>query len=484
MRIGITQRLFLSILAAACMAIFAMFLIMQWSVDRGFLRYVNRLDQERLGRLASRLEATYAVDRSWEPLRNNPARWLQLLASTLPDWDSNPHERRRVERLVDNAVTTGIFPPKEPLPPRMVGRFELRTILLAADGSVVYAPSGTASDVEWLLIRHKGEVVGRLGFKLRRQLSEMHQLRFIREQKLAFGLIAIVVVLLAAAVSLPLARKLVKPIRSLAAATNQLAAGRFDSRAPVTSNDELGRLARDFNELAHTLEKNEQARRQWVADISHELRTPLAILRGEIEALQDGVRQATGDTIASLHNEVLRLGRLVEDLHQLALSDLGALTYRKEQLNLLSVLDQAIGVYHASFDRKGIQLEADLPDRTITFFADRERLSQLFSNLLENSLKYTDAGGVSQVAAHVDQTQLVIDFMDSAPGVATEQQPYLFERLFRAEGSRNRATGGAGLGLAICKNIVDAHEGSINAAPSPLGGLWISVRLPLEGGSL
>ncbi len=480
MKIGITHRLFFSILAASCLAIVAMFLIMQWSLDRGFLRYVNTLDQERLGKLVGKLEAGYAADRSWEPLRNDPGRWLRMLAQTLPDWETNPLERRRIERLVDEAVRSGMFPPQGPIPPRLASRFEMRVALLDAAGVPIYAPTGPGSDVEWLLIRHKGVVVGKVGLKFRAHLSDVHQLRFIREQKLAFGLVAAMVLLLSAVVSLPLAHRLVRPLRLLAEATNHLIAGRYDSRVAITTDDELGRLGRDFNDLAQTLEKNEQARRQWIADISHELRTPLAVLRGEIEALQDRIRQPTPESIASLHSEVLRLSRLVEDLHQLALSDVGALTYRKESLDLILVLDQVIGLYRAAFARKGITLEADLPDRRLPFWGDRERLGQLFTNLLDNSLKYTDPGGTLAVTLATTEHGMTIDLHDSAPGVAATQLERLFERLYRVENSRNRATGGAGLGLAICKNIVEAHSGSITAASSPRGGVWISVRLPFE----
>jgi two-component system sensor histidine kinase BaeS len=249
---------------------------------------------------------------------------------------------------------------------------------------------------------------------------------------------------------------------------------------PVGRSDELGQLARDFNSLALALEKNEQARRQWVADISHELRTPLTVLRGEIEALQDGVRQPNPQAIGSLHGEVLRLGRLVDDLYQLALSDLGALTYRKTEAHLDELLDQAIEPLKEEFSRKGIALQVDRPAGShLTLLADPERLHQLFGNLLENSLKYTDAGGRLDIRLETTADEAVIHFSDSAPGVTGPELDKLFDRLYRVENSRNRHTGGAGLGLSICRNIVEAHEGTIIARPSPLGGVWITVRLPI-----
>jgi len=283
--------------------------------------------------------------------------------------------------------------------------------------------------------------------------------------------------------SYPLARKLVKPVKAIAAATHEIASGRSATRIPVTSSDELGQLARDFNEMALMLEKHEMERRQWVADISHELRTPIAILRGEIEALLDGIRTITPETVRSLHGEVLRLNRLVEDLYQLSLSDIGALTYWKEDLDLAEVLTSSLEAYRSEFGHKSIALKANFPEQDITVFGDRERLAQLFTNLFENSLRYTDKGGELAVSLARTNDHAVIEIQDTKPGVPEENLKRLFDRLYRVEGSRNRTSGGAGLGLAICKNIVDAHEGIIFAHNSRLGGLLIKVTLPVSGGS-
>jgi two-component system sensor histidine kinase BaeS len=322
-------------------------------------------------------------------------------------------------------------------------------------------------------------VVGYLGLPRRERLTDLHELHFVQGQRMAMGLVAIVIFLVSAGLAFPLANRLLRPVRELGDATHRLAAGHYGSRGPVTSGDELGRLAHDFNALALTLEKNEQARRGWLADISHELRTPLAILRGEIEALEDGLRQPTPDAIRSLHGEVMRLGRLVDDLQQLSLSDLGALTYRKEGLDLASLLADVIDSYRPELLRHGLQLHVQLSQRPMTVFADGERLRQLFANLLDNTLRYTDSGGQVEIRLAEEGGQAKIDLCDSAPGVPAEDLERLFERFYRVEGSRNRASGGAGLGLAICRNIVEAHGGKISARPSALGGLWLEIRLPL-----
>jgi two-component system sensor histidine kinase BaeS len=272
----------------------------------------------------------------------------------------------------------------------------------------------------------------------------------------------------------------VRPLQELQATTQRLASGDFSARVTVSADDELGRLGQDFNALAQTLERNEQARRRWVADISHELRTPLAVLRAEIEALQDGVRPLERAAIDALHADAVRLGRLVDDLYELSMSDLGALTYRKEPTDVAEILAADVDAFAARYEAAGLALRLDNRlDDASTLRADPHRLSQLFRNLLRNSLQYTDPGGGLGVGLGREDREVVIDFRDTAPGVPDDALPRLFERLYRVDASRSRATGGAGLGLAICRNIVEAHGGRILARPAPEGGLWVQVRLPL-----
>ncbi|MBI1922148.1 MAG: HAMP domain-containing protein [Geobacter sp.] len=479
MKLGITRRLFLAILAAAAIAVVSMFFIMHWSIDRGFLRYVNSLEQTRLALLAERLEESYSGKGSWDFLKENPAQWRRIVAESMPEEEASPGRRPPREEGVPSAKGGAGRPPMQ-LPPQLRRGFGQRAFLLDSERKQVVGPPEIPSSGELKPLLHRGQVVGYLGLMPRKRLSDERQLRFVKEQRVALALVGGVVLLLAAGLSLPLASRLVRPIRALAAATNRMAAGHFDTRVPVSSSDELGHLARDFNSMALALEKNEQTRRQWVADISHELRTPLAVLRGEIEAIQDGVRQPSPEAVQSLHGEVMRLSRLVDDLYQLSLSDAGALTYRKEELDLAEVLTEALDTFRNDFARKEIALQMDIPaELELTLFADHERLRQLFANLLENTLKYTDPGGALEVRLERLNGRVALHFQDTSPGVPVADLERLFDRLYRVESSRNRASGGAGLGLAICRNIVEAHEGTISALPSPLGGVWIRVELPL-----
>lgn len=527
MKIGITSRLFLAILLATGFAVLSNVLIVQWSLGRGFLRFVNTLEKDGVSRLAVKLEEVYHAEQSWERFRNDPGRWHLLLLALFPDLAPPPHERerppdlswqenpppeppprplsgtqeldgylsRRAEKrppAVGRPLPAPRTPPSSqrhdtpPAPPkqtRFMRGFATRLFLLDANrklvaGRHIATSASDAADTTPLL--DQGRVVGYLGFVPNTRLADDRQLRFLKEQKLAFILVASIVVLLAAGLSLLLARRLVRPLRGLADATQKLSSGDFSIRVPVVSGDEVGQLAANFNSLALTLEKNEQARRQWVADISHELRTPLAILRGEIESLQDGIRLPDIEALRSLHSEVLRLSLLVDDLYQLAMSDLGALTYRKETVDLTEVLNEAAASYLPEFAAKGIVLSLGFSSQAKALVSgDPERLRQLFANLLSNALKYTDAGGELRLSLSRHEQRVMVDFQDSAPGVPARDMERLFDRLYRVETSRNRETGGAGLGLSICRNIIEAHQGTISAQPSPLGGVWIRVELAL-----
>jgi len=436
---GITLKLFLAILAACALASIAMAVATRLSFQSGFLGYLDQSDGQRLDTLSARLADEYRKRGSWDFIRND---YRQLRELALPE---QPQQRLT---LLDASRRTVVGNPELP------------------DDAAMRSVTVDDRVVGW---------VARAPF---RRLSSAAELAFQQEQLRAAWIIAGLAVVLAGAVALVLARALLLPVKRLAQATHQLAAGAYDTRVEVRSGDEIGRLGEDFNRLAHALERNEQLRRRFVADVSHELRTPLAIARGELEAIEDGVRPLTRESIASLKNEVDSLGKLVEDLYQLALADVGALAYRKEPLDIAEVARETVDAYGERLRERGLHVDARLAPAKV--FGDGDRLGQAFRNLLENSLRYTDRGGQLRIGVRREGARVAVDFEDSAPGVPADALPHLFERFFRAEGSRNRAHGGAGLGLAIVRSIVEAHGGVIKAAASPLGGLSVSIELPSQ----
>ncbi len=468
MKLNVTQRVFVAILAANALIVLCMFLIMQWSMDRGFLRYVNQVEQNRMERLATRLGRAYETAGSWHSLLDTPGAISRCIGETVME-DPPPPPRDTKQELA---------PPDGHPPGHRFFRMERRIVILDATRTLLYGTNNPAEMNNFRPITGNGMLIGYLGLAPNKFISDTHQIKFVKDQKGVFALTASAMLLIAALISFPLARLLVRPLKKLAAATGHLSTGKYDVRVSVDSDDEFGHLSRDFNALAHSLDRNEQSRRQFVADISHELRTPLAILGGEIEAIQDGIQELSLESVSSLQVEVFRLNRLVDDLYQLALSDVGALTYRKSTINLTELLQEAIDRAYPQLAQHSLTLTHRLPRQPIMAHADPERLTQLFDNIIGNSGKYTDPDGMIGVSLESRDGAAIIEIADSAPGVSNEERHKLFDRLYRVEGSRNRSTGGAGLGLAICRNIVEAHEGAIEALHSPLGGVLIRITLP------
>jgi two-component system sensor histidine kinase BaeS len=232
--------------------------------------------------------------------------------------------------------------------------------------------------------------------------------------------------------------------------------------------------------MAQTLEKYEKMRQQWISDISHELRTPLSVLRGELEAVQDGVREMNRETLDSLHAEVLQVSKIVNDLHELSLADSGSFSLNKAPIDLLLILKNTLRNFRTRFEKQQIDLQEDLASEApLRILGDADRLTQVFANLLENTLRYANAPGSLRVWIHRAAKQLTLYFDDSGPGVPAESLAHLFDRLYRVDKSRSRTRGGSGLGLSICKSIVDNLGGDIRAAASPSGGLRIEIVFPL-----
>src|SRR5208283_4473634 len=455
MKMGFTYRLFLLILCATGLAILFLISIMWWSINRGFYQYLGTLEQKTLVQLADDMGKKYEQYGNWDFLKHTAPHWTpdDIMPFSEPPMGPPPlfvQDKNGHDHKPSMGPQFSGNHPHEPFNPLIILNIDKKLVF----GS--YPPNG---EINLHPIVVHGSTKGYVGILSTKHFPRPMQGRFLSQQKLALVLGAAGVVLIIMIISFPLARRMVKPIQAMAAATHDIASGKYTTRVSFSSTDELGQLARDFNAMALTLEKHEKERRQWVADISHELRTPVAVLQGEIEALLDGVHNSTPETIRSLHAETLRLKRLVDDLYQISLSDLGTLSYRKENLDLVETLRDSIQSYRAEFDRKGIVFKENIfGDIKAIVFADRERLGQLFANLLENSLRYTDAGGTLEIGAKTNGDFIMIEFQDSKPGVSMEDMERLFERFYRVEGSRNRSSGGAGLGLTISKNIVDAHE--------------------------
>jgi two-component system sensor histidine kinase BaeS len=525
MKLGIQSRLFLAYSSVIILVVLTMMVAINWSFQRGLGNYLHQVERERLEKIAATLANAYGKVGDWSFIRHNELAWTRLLDQALgqsgtssspgaPLRQTPPAPVRRGpsphggddERLPPPHLpfarpdappaagsmvagpqgVTGILPPprsgspgRAMRPPRNPSDFRLRLRLLDANNQPVFGPPSVEEvesrrDIVW-----RGEKVGYLVLRKNSEIVDELAEGFELDQRRTYLLITLLALLLAMVASMALARRLLKPVHQLAAGVRALGSGAYETRIETRRSDELGLLAGDFNRLALALARNEESRQRWIADISHELRTPLAVLRSEIEALVDGIREVTPDRLASLKQEVLNISELVDDLYELALSDIGALDYRREPLDLTEVIEQTTEAFEPRFTKSGLELHNAI-DRPLPMVGDRRRLQQLFTNLLENSQRYTQPGGRVEIVLQSADDECHIVVQDSTPGVPDEALAQLFDRLYRVDKSRSRQLGGAGLGLAICRNIVNAHSGEIEATHSRLDGLAIHIRLPLN----
>jgi len=501
-----------------------MVVAMQFYAYRSFSDYIHKVEAIRLSELSAALSREYESSNGWERLRDNPERWRELLrprgsaayAEKPPSMPSGfesylkplqpppPRERRGKGRRdrerglpEDDGLQDGQDrrpPPDEQNPERKPPRddsdrnperpafgIEHRLALFDEQKKPVAGRAESIAGHTLQEIAVQGKTVGWLGLRNEKNPSNPLDMAFLKQQARAFYIVGALMLALAAVVAFLLSRHLLAPVQQLIAGTRSLTSRKFDTRINVNSSDELGQLAGDFNQMAQTLQQYEQLRQQWISDIAHELRTPLSILRGEIEALQDGIREASGERLESLHGEVVHMSKIVSNLHELSLAESAALHFKKEPVNLVQALRACLQKFHARFDECGIALVDELGDtESIIIPGDKDRLTQVFSNLLENTLRYTDCPGSLTVRQLCTRSEMLLQFADTKPAVPTESLGRLFDRLYRVDPSRSRSQGGSGLGLSICKTIIEAHNGTIKAQHAATGGLQIEIMLPLQ----
>ncbi|SHF23665.1 two-component system, OmpR family, sensor histidine kinase BaeS [Modicisalibacter ilicicola DSM 19980] len=436
------------------------FMSVSRSLDKGFIDYLENTQANRAQTLADTLGEQWARHDGWQWLREDARAWEELVYQLL--WPGYSEPPQSVEGTLGDA----------------------RDFVLHDAGSlpvIGLAPRGENDDpvvLNWLPIEYEGERVGTLGYRTPRELmADMDRLFLSRQQRnLAVIMVSLALasLLLAGGLGWWLGRR----ARRMAMATQRLIGGDYSIRLSERGHDELSRLAHDFNMLAVTLEANRASRQRWVADIAHELRTPLAVLRGEIEALQDGIRPLDDDSLHSLSQEVGQLEWLIRDLRLLAQSDAGSLEVNLVRLDIAGALRERLEEARGWLQGAGITLEIDIAG-PVFVLGDLQRLRQLWNNLLTNTRAYTDSPGRLRVSLTIVNSQAQVIWEDSAPGVGEEELPRLTERLYRVDASRSRRRGGSGLGLSIASALVQAHNGRWQASHSPLGGVRWTLTLPL-----
>ena len=407
-----------------------------------------------------------------------------------PREDGSEGEFRRPQNNRDNFG----YPPKPP--PRKKNKQEPLG-LLDADNQLIAGRLVKQEHRQFLAISRKeaggradeNNIIGYLVYASRERLLDDYNLDLAAQLSTNLWWIAALMILLSASLALPFSKLLLRPLRPIVESIHTLAQGDFTRRVKVENQDEIGRVAGDINHLAQQLEEIDVSRKTWLANISHELRTPLAVMRGELEAMLDGVRDLNKENLKSAHQEALHLQRLVEDLYQLTSSELGKddvaqMSYQKQALDFSALLDDDLQRFKPILAKTGLEFSfinhVELQDQEAWVQGDAGRLSQLIHNLMNNSIKYTQDPGTLVAELRMKNDVLIFTLQDSAPSVKDTELEKIFDHLYRAEQSRNRKTGGSGLGLAICKKIAQSHHGDLTASLSDLGGIKMTLCLPCD----
>ncbi len=491
MNLKFRHKVFLAFLLNSLIVVVCMILIGRYFSERHFETYISKVEAETVTKLLEALSQEYRRSGNWDSVLQDPGLWFGLRRAgpdmppgtglsgpPLLHFDPLSMERGRVHPPHGGLDPPPPGPPPQhpPIPPIALFDAEKRPL----------TPGDRSPQDSYRLtpIMADARLVGWLGLRKHERPTHHLDVEFARQQSQIFYAIGAVALILAFFVTLVLSRQLLAPVKELETGTRALTSRRFDTRIAVRSNDELGQLAAGFNAMGQALEKHQQTQQQWLVDISHELRTPLAILRGEIEAMQDGVRTVTRQGLDSLHLEVMHLGRIVGDLHDLSLIESGSFSPEPTAVNPLEILTETLECFRTRLNQRGIRLDMHKTmEGDVLILADADRLKQVFSNLLENTLRYAKVPGVLKISIEVGTGELSASFEDSGPGVPEESLALLFDRLYRVDGARSREHGGSGLGLAICKSIVESFGGKIEASNSSTGGLKVSMAFPRHYGT-
>jgi signal transduction histidine kinase len=443
---SIRNRLFLLLLRA--FVIVVVFLILFTMITTGvILAYPSQSNPlYRLPAIA-RLETYYIARGSWEGVNAIFANSLDIEAS---QW--------KASILLDahNIIVVEHGVPIAPL-------------------ALTYQP---ASGESVLPIMVNGGLVGKLVVGHNIQPAErLFTFRFLQPVLVASLFLAVFATL----IGLLLTRRVVTPLAEVIVAAEEIAGGRLQTRVRARGTDDLRDLSDSFNKMADALERNDRERRDMLADIAHELRTPLTVVRGRLEGIMDGIYPADESSIGPALEEAYLLERLVDDLRLLTQAESHQLTFEKNELDLIEIARRSINMFQAEADEKEISLNLVTSLEKALIVADPLRTEQVVSNLISNALRYVPGGGRVGVEITNGNNEVVIHINDNGPGIPEADLPFIFNRFWRGEKSRARVSGGAGLGLAIAKLLVEGQGGRISARSLPEGGLQVSVSFKVAG---
>lgn len=480
MRKSLFAKIFIAISATAVLVVLVMALMVAAVMRDGFALYLLKGELARFDDLTISLAEVHE-DR-WQEFKDDPQQWSRFIHAHAPRPEMG---RDRRPMRTDGPPPGPRFDGPPPL--GIAGEallLEERLVLLDPDGIQI---AGNVKRSELFERRpicvnddcKENALLGYLALNAAIASGNESDAFFLRGQYVSLAVSALIAIAISAVAAYLIARRLLIPIRRLETGAKTMASGNYTARIKQDRADELGQLIGHYNTLAATLEKTAKAEREWISNTSHELQTPLAVLRAQIEALQDGIRLPDEKTLSEMHAALMRLSRLVQDLKTLSYAREAELAPLLASEDLSHIARQAGETAQSKLTEKKIELELDLP-ASLRIACDRGQMGQVIDNLLENAGRYTDGPGRVRLSLREGEGAAFLTVDDTPPAAPDDDVQRLFDRFYRVEASRSRAYGGSGLGLSVCKAIIEAHGGTITACQSDLGGLQIAIRLPKE----
>ena len=438
-------RLLVAFTLVIVVAVGAVFFFMGQAMGAKVQQFQERIEDARLGKMQFELTRYYLHQGSWEGIQPFVAQW------------GNFYEWRIIVTDADGIVVADsegellgqLHEPDSPGRPIATPQtpYKLGTL---------YTSSESSAGADFASLYILFEQIGRF---------------------LLWG--CLVAVGIAVAITFVLSRRMSAPIHALSTTARRLGQGDLSQRVQFQGKGEVQELAQAFNSMASDLEHAEQLRRNLVADVAHELRTPLSNIRGYLEAIRDRIIKPDATTIRSLDEEATLLSRLVDDLQELSLAEAGELKLLCQAEDITQLIKQTVGAVQAEAETRGVSVSIDLPDTLPPVNVDSQRFNQVLHNLLENAVAHTRKGGAITVTATKQGDYVQVSVSDTGEGIPVEDLPNIFERFYRVDKSRARATGGSGLGLTIAKRLVEAHGGKIEAQSELGTGSRFSFTIPI-----
>jgi len=418
-----------------------------YQATRGEIRqFAEQMELMRAGRVQVELSHFYSRQGSWEGVQPFVAQWGSLYGQRIILTGKDGVV------IADSEAQLLGKPYKADIPGRTMSQPSGTDIV-----GILYMSPGLPPEVDVASLRIVYESIGRF---------------------LLWG--GLVAVAIAVAITFFLSRRILAPVKALTSAAKRLGHGDFSQRVQIKDKSELGELAKAFNSMGSDLERAERLRRNMVADVAHELRTPLSNIRGYLEALRDDVIKPDTKTIHSLYEEASLLSRLVDDLQELSLAEAGELKLVCQPEDIGELIRQTVAAMEARQRAKGLSLSVELPDRLPPVNIDWRRTDEVLRNLLENAVAHTAKGGSIMVVAKQRDNWVEVSVTDTGEGIPVKDLPSIFERFYRVDKSRARATGGSGLGLTIAKRLVEAHGGRIKVRSKLGKGSRFSFTVPVS----